>query len=128
MFRVRILLAAVLAASTLVVLTVPAHASVPAANPKFCKAASKIGNDASNASGFSKDKAKKLVGQFKNAAKYAPAKVKSAIGNITKLLGVIGGTTDPSDLAKVYTSDSFKNYPGAISKFFTYQVQECSGT
>ncbi len=106
----------------------PAHASVPAANARFCKAASKIGNDASNASGFSRGKAKKLVNQFKAAAKYAPAKVKSAIGNITKLLGVIGGTSNPVDLAKVYTSDAFKNYPTAIGKFFSYQVQECTGT
>jgi hypothetical protein len=128
MFRVRILLAAVLAASALAVLAVPAGASVPAANAKFCNAASKIGSDASNASGFSKAKAQKLVSQFKKAAKYAPAKVKSAIGNITKLLGAIAGTTDASDLSKVYTSDSFKKYPAAITTFVKYQTTACAGS
>ena len=128
MSRVRIVLAALLAVSALAVMAVPASASVPAANAKFCKAASKIGNDANNASAFNQAKARKLSSQFKAAAKSAPPKVKKAVANITKLLGLIAGTTDPTELPKVYTSDAFKQYPNAVTTFFTYQATECAGT
>jgi len=128
MSRLRIVLAAVLAMSALAVLAVPASASVPAANTKFCAAAAKIGNDASNASSFNQAKAKALIKQFKNAGKYAPANVKAAVGNITKLLGLIAGTTNPADLPKVYTSSSFKKYPTSVTTFFTYQAKECTGS
>jgi hypothetical protein len=128
MFRARILLVAVLAASALAVLAVPASASVPAANSKFCTAAAKIGKNTAGSSGLSKTRAKKLVSQFKATAKNAPAKVKSAINNITKFLGLIAGTTDPSDLQKVYTSSSFKNYSSSVTTFFTYTATQCSGT
>ena len=108
---------------------VPASASVPAANTKFCSAAEKIGSSssASTASGLDSGQAKKVLAQFKATAKYAPAKVKSAIGNITKLLGVVAGSTNPADLAKVYTSSSFKNYPAAITTFFKYEAAQCTG-
>jgi hypothetical protein len=128
MSRLRIVVAAVLAVSALAVLAVPASAAVPAANTKFCSAAAKIGKDASNASSFNQAKAKALINQFKNAAKYAPAKVKAAVGNITNLLGLIAGTKNPADLPKVYTSSSFKKYPAAVTTFFTYQATQCSGT
>jgi F420-0:gamma-glutamyl ligase-like protein len=125
MARLRIVLAATLAVSALAVLAIPASASVPATNTRFCKAAAKIGDSSSNASVLDSSRAKKVLAQFKTTAKYAPPKVKSAIGNISKLLGAIAGTTDPTDLAKVYTSSSFKNYPAAITTFFTYQASEC---
>ena len=128
MFRVRILLAAVLAASALAVLAAPANAAVPAANAKFCKAAAKIGNTGSSSPNFTATRARKLRGQFKAAAKYSPAKVKSAINTISNLLGTIAGTSNPADLAKVYTSDSFKKYPAAISTYVTYQATQCSGS
>jgi hypothetical protein len=128
MSRLRLVLAAALAVSALAVLAVPASASVPAANAKFCKAASKIGNNASNASGFTKAQAKKLTKQFKAAAKHAPAKVKKATNEITKVLGLIAGATDPTDLPRVYSSDSFKKYPNAVTTFFTYQASQCIGT
>ena len=127
MSRVRILFATLLSVSTLAVLTVPASASVPAANAKFCNAAKKIGRDADNASAFNATRAKQLQSQFKAAAKSAPPKVKKAVTNITKLLGLISGTTDPADLPKVYTSDAFKKYPNAVTTFFTYQATECTG-
>ena len=126
MSRVRLLLAALLAASALAALAAPATASVPSANAKFCAAAEKIGDNTS-ASALSSGKANKLVSQFKNAAKYAPAKVKSAIAKITSLLGAIGGTRDPRDLAKVYTSSAFRKYPAAITTFAAYQSDQCSG-
>jgi hypothetical protein len=119
---------ALLAVAAMAVMAVPASASVPAANSKFCKAAAKIGTDANNASAFNQAKAKKLQSQFQAAAKNAPPKVKAAVGNITKLLGLIAGTTDPTDLPKVYTSDAFKKYPKAVTTFFTYQATECAGT
>jgi hypothetical protein len=119
---------ALLAVAAMAVMAVPASASVPAANAKFCKAAAKIGSDANNASAFNQAKAKKLQSQFKAAAKNAPPKVKAAVGNITKLLGLIAGTTNPADLPKVYTSDAFKKYPNAVTTFFTYQATQCAGT
>ena len=48
MSRLRIVFTALLAVSALAVLAVPASASVPAANAKFCKAAAKIGNSGSS--------------------------------------------------------------------------------
>jgi hypothetical protein len=126
MSRLRIVLAAVLAAAAIAVFSVPASASVPAANTKFCKAAAKIGKDANNASAFNAAKARKLRSQFQAAAKSAPPKVKKAVNNITKLLGLISGTS-PQELAKVYTSNTFKQYPNAITTFFTYQATQCSG-
>jgi hypothetical protein len=128
MSRVRIVFTALLAVAAMAVMAVPASASVPAANAKFCKAAAKIGSDANNASAFNQAKAKKLQSQFKAAAKNAPPKVKAAVGNITKLLGLIAGTTNPADLPKVYTSDAFKKYPNAVTTFFTYQATQCAGT
>ena len=128
MSRVRIVFTALLAVAAMAVMAVPASASVPAANAKFCKAAAKIGSDANNASAFNQAKAKKLQSQFKAAAKNAPPKVKAAVGNITKLLGLIAGTTNPADLPKVYTSDAFKKYPSAVTTFFTYQATQCAGT
>jgi hypothetical protein len=119
---------ALLAVAAMAVMAVPASASVPAANSKFCKAAAKIGTDANNASAFNQAKAKKLQSQFQAAAKNAPPKVKAAVGNITKLLGLIAGTTNPADLPKVYTSDAFKKYPNAVTTFFTYQATQCAGT
>jgi hypothetical protein len=127
MSRLRIVLAAVLAVCGMAVLAVPASASVPAANSKFCKAAAKIGSNANNASAFNATKAKKLQSQFKAAAKSAPPKVKKAVANISKLLGLIAGS-NPTELAKVYTSDTFKNYPKAITTFFKYETTECAGT
>lgn len=127
MSRLRLVLAAALAVSVLAVLTVPASASVPAANAKFCKAAAKIGNNASDASGFTQAQAKKLTKQFKAAAKYAPGKVKKASGEITKVLTLIAGATDPTDLPKVYSSNSFRKYPKAVTTFFTYVSTQCSG-
>jgi hypothetical protein len=126
MFRARILLAAVLAVSALAVLAIPASASVPAANTKFCKAAAKIG-DTSGSPDFSPTRAKQIRSQFKAAAKYAPGKVKSAINTISGLLGTIAGTSNPADLAKVYTSSSFRKYPAAISTYVKYQAAQCSG-
>ena len=55
-----------------------------------------------------------LLSGFKNAAKYAPAKVKSAINNIAKYLGLVAGADNAGDLAKVYTSDGFKNYTNRL--------------
>jgi hypothetical protein len=129
MTRVRVVLAAMLAVAMLAVVASSASASVASASSttKFCKAAAKIGTNASNASGFTKGKAKKLSTQFKNAAKYAPAKVKSAVNNITNLLNAIA-KTGVSDLPKVYSSDAFKKYPAAVTTFFTYQANACAGT
>jgi hypothetical protein len=125
MTRLRILLAAALAVAALAVIAVPASASVPAANAKFCKAADNIGSSSGQPT---KDQAKSALKGFKNAAKYAPAKVKAAMNNIAKYLGLVAGADNPTDLAKVYTSDGFKNYAKSITSYVTYYAQQCSGT
>jgi len=124
MSRLRIVLVAVFAVGVLAVMAVPASASVPAANAKFCKAANNIGNNTSSQP--TKSQAAKAKQGFKNAAKYAPGKVKSAMNNIAKYLGLVADS-DPSDLAKIYTSDGFKNYSKSITTYVTYYAQQCSG-
>jgi hypothetical protein len=126
MARLRIVLAAVVALGALAVLAVPASASVPAANAKFCKAANTIGDNTSGQP--TKEQAKATLKGFKNAAKYAPGKVKSAMNNIAKYLGLVAGADNASDLAKVYTSTGFKNYAKSITAYVTYYAQQCTGT
>jgi hypothetical protein len=126
MFRVRILLAAVLAASALAVLAGSAHGSVPAANTKFCKAVEKIG-DAGNSSNPTKADAKAALKGFKNAAKYAPGKVKTALNNIAKYLSVVV-TGDTSDMADLANSSTFKNYTKSLTTYVNYYTSNCLGT
>ncbi len=124
MLRLRLVLAAVLAASALAVLAGPASAATPAAgNSKFCTAVSKIGSQ-NSASKPTKAQAQKLISQFKAAAKSAPPKVKAAIGKITKYLGIItgGNVSDIADLAK---SGDYTNYTKAIGTYTTYVATHC---
>jgi hypothetical protein len=123
MARLRLVFAAALAASALVVLAVPASASVPAANGKFCQAVTKIGD--TTASQPTKEQAKTLVKQFNTAAKSAPKKVKSAIGKITKYLKVLSGG-DLNDLADMAKSDDYKGYAQAITTYSTYVATNCT--
>jgi hypothetical protein len=123
MSRLRIVLAAVLAVSALAVLAVPATAAVPASNAKFCAAVKKVGSQ--SGSQPTKAQAKKLVSQFKAAAKSAPGNVKSAIGKITKYLDVIaaGDITKLADLAK---SKNFQDYTKAVTTYSTYVASNCT--
>jgi len=124
MARLRIVLAAVFAVTALAVLAVPASASAPAASSsKFCTAVRKIGS--TSGSQPSKAQAKTLVKQFKTAAKAAPAKVKAAIGKITKYLGVIAGG-DVSDLADLAKSGNYQGYAQAITTYSTYVATNCT--
>ena|SRR5437660_12830445 len=127
MSRVRILVAAVLAASALALVSAPASAAVPAANSKFCKAANSISNSSSSGKPTKAQAAAAIKG-FKNAAKYAPAKVKSAINNVAKYLGLIAGADNASDLANVYTSNGFKNYTKSITTYVQYYTANCAGS
>ena len=127
MSRPRILFAALLAVGVMAALAVPASASVPAANAKFCNAANNIG-DSTSSGQPTKAQAKSTIRDFKNAAKYAPGKVKSAMNNIAKYLGLVAGADDATDLAKIYTSNGFKNYTKSFTTYATYVAQECSGT
>jgi hypothetical protein len=123
MARLRIVLAAVFAVAALAVVAVPASASTPAASTgKFCSAVKKIGS--TNGSQPTKTQAKTLVKQFKNAAKSAPPKVKSAIGKITKYLGVISGgsVSDLQDLAK----SDYQGYAQAITTYSTFVATNCT--
>jgi hypothetical protein len=120
----RIAVAAVFAVTALAVLAVPASASAPvASSSKFCTAVRKIGG--TNGSQPTKDQAKTLVKQFKSAAKAAPAKVKAAIGKITKYLGVIAGG-NVSDLADLAKSGNYQGYAQAITTYSTYVATNCT--
>jgi uncharacterized membrane protein len=126
MARVRMFLAAALAAAALAVVAVPASASaaVPEANTaKFCKAVTKIGSTNSS-SQPTKSQAKSLVKQFKNAAKYAPKNVKSAIGKISSYLNAIAGA-DVTDLANLAKSGTYQGYAKAIVTYSTYVATNC---
>jgi hypothetical protein len=122
MSRLRIVLAAALAVSALAVLAVPASASVPVANAKFCKAVKKIG-DTSGAQP-NKVRAKQLVAGFKKAAKTAPPKVKAAIEKITSYLSVLA-TGNASKLADLAKSGEIASYPKAITTYSTYVASNC---
>ena len=128
MARVRIVLAAVLAVSALAVMAVPASASVPAANVKFCKAYEKIGSGSNDGSTVNPATAKASYAKFKAAAKHAPPKVKKAGEQIASVLNKVSkfSPTDPSDLTMFYTSSDFRNYGKAITTFFLYATQQCS--
>src|SRR5262245_48532992 len=121
MSRVRIVLAALLAMSVLAVLVVPASASVPAANAKFCKAYANIGKK-SNGSTVDPTQAKAALAKFKAATKYAPKKVKQAGQQITSVLSKVAkfDPQNPGDLTAFYKSNDFKNYGKAITTFFVY--------
>jgi hypothetical protein len=124
MVRVRFLFAAMLAAAALAVLAVPATAATPTANSsKFCTAVSKIGSQSTGQP--TKAQAKKLISQFKSAAKSAPAKVKAAIGKITKYLDVVANG-DVSDLANLAQSNDFKDYTAAIGTYTNYVATNCT--
>ena len=128
MSRVRIVLAAVLAVSALAVMAVPASASVPAANAKFCKAYEKIGSGSNDGSTVNPSTAKTNYARFKAAAKYAPPKVKKAGEQIASVLNKVSkfSPTNASDLTKFYTSSDFKNYGKSITTFFLYATQQCT--
>ena len=92
MVRIRGLLVVALALSTLVVLAAPAGAAVPAANKSFCKDVSKISSSTNTSSASDPTKAKALAKSFKNAAKSAPAKVKSAMNTMADYYQAVGST------------------------------------
>ena len=127
MTRVRVAVAAILGVAMLGVFASSASASVASAsNPKFCKAVEKIGD--SSSSNPTKGEAKAALKGFKNAAKYAPGKVKSALGTISKYLGVVAKANDPSDLVDLYKGNEFKKYTDAIGTYVKYYTSTCFGT
>jgi hypothetical protein len=123
-------LAALLAVAALAVVAIPASASVPAANTKFCNAFLKIGkNSSADSSTVDLTQAKSTLAKYKAATKYAPAKVKKAGKQIVSVLGKIAkfDPKNPTELADFYQSSDFKNYGKAITTFFLYASQQCSG-
>ena len=50
------------------------------------------------------------------------------MNNIAKYLGLVAGAEDPEDLAKIYTSNSFRNYSKSITTYVTYFAWQCTGT
>jgi len=125
MVRLRIVFAAVLAASLLAVVAGPAHGVAPSKNTKFCNALSHIPDAKSSAP--TKQQAKQSLQGFKNAAKYAPAKVRSAIDTIVKYLGIVADA-DRSDLEDLAKSGDIRNYPKAFGAFVKYYSANCIPT
>jgi hypothetical protein len=126
MARARLLLAALLAASALVVLAGPATASAPSANSqKFCKSISSIQNDlkssSTDATSLGKNTLKKFATGIKNAAKQAPPKVQKAANSLASFYNGLANQ-DASAIAKA------KNLSGSITTFFTYVDSNCGGS
>jgi hypothetical protein len=119
MRRLWIIMAAVLAFGGLA-LVAPSAGAASTPSPKFCAAAAKISQ--SNSSDLKKFSG--LASAFKTAGKNAPPKVKSAANKIASVLGKVKGlVTNPTDLAKFYTTSDFKNYGKSITTFFLYADQ-----
>ncbi len=126
MARVRIILAAALAVAALGVLAGSASASVSSAsNPKFCKALTNY-SSSSGSSQPSKNDAKQAIKPYKNALKYAPAKVKSAMKKVISYYGILA-KADKGDLSDLYTGSKYLGYAKAIGTFTTYFVSTCIG-
>jgi len=115
MRRLWVLMAAVLAFGAFALAAPSAGA---ASNTKWCSDIQNIGSssqDLSNASSLKSD-AKKVEKQFKTAAKNAPGKVKKAMNTIASFIGSLG-SKNPTDLAKIYTGNGFKDYTKAIGVY-----------
>ncbi|MFN8027859.1 MAG: hypothetical protein U0W40_16315 [Acidimicrobiia bacterium] len=124
MRRLWIIVAAVLAFGGLAVMA-PGAGAASAPSPKFCSAVEKIGTTQSNASDITK--LASSSSQFKNAGKYAPANVKKAANNIASVLGQVKNIIkNPTELAKFYSTNGFKNYGKSIATFYTY-AEGCTG-
>jgi hypothetical protein len=119
MSRVQVLVVAALALSALAVSAVPVGAAVPTAkNAKFCKAANKIGTSSSNPT---RAEAKIAASRFKQAAKYAPAKVKSAMNKIATTINRVASGTNQIN------SKVEKDYRKALNTYSAYYLSQCSG-
>jgi cytochrome c556 len=124
MFRVRLLLAALLAASTLAVLAGPAVATSPAKNSSaFCKPitgiSDKLQKAGTDTSKFNANTFKKFAAALRASGSHAPAKVKKAAKTLASFYGALG-SGDASGLANA------KNVSGAIGTYFGYVASHCS--
>jgi hypothetical protein len=116
MSRIRILMVAVLAASALGVLAVPAGAAAPAANTKSCKAITQ----ALSTKVASKADVKGFIARVKQAAKSAPTNVRSALNKIAS----IGARVSSSAQARALVTN--KDYGKAVGVVESYLIQ-CAG-
>jgi hypothetical protein len=119
-------MAAVLAFGGLATLATSAGASVRAASKpsaKFCQAVSNIGNVNSGDTPTG-DQAKATAKGFKNAAKYAPKKVKSAMNNIASYISQFSDVKSLKDVSKLDPS-KLKGYSSSIQTYIKYYLQ-CS--
>jgi hypothetical protein len=124
MFRVRILLAAVLAASALAVVAAPASAAVPAKSTSaFCKPitgiSDKLENAGTNTSKFNANTFKKFAAALRSSGRNAPAKVKKAANTLASFYGALG-SGDPSGFKNA------SNVSGAIGTYFGYVASHCN--
>jgi cytochrome c556 len=125
MFRVRILLAAVVAASALAVLAGPAQASVRVANSSsVCKPitgiSEKLKDASTDTSKFNANTFKKFASALKASGKNAPAKVKKAANSLASFYSALG-SGDTSALSK-----NSANLSAAITTYFTYIGTHCN--
>lgn len=123
MRRLWILMAAVLAFGGLAALA-PAAGAASQPSAKFCQAVTNIGqvNGSDTPSGNS---AKQAGNGFKKAAKYAPAKVKSAMNTIGNYLVKVSTAKSLKDLANAGTSTDYVKYAKAIGVYTKFYLQ-CS--
>ena len=125
MTKVRAILVVMCAAALLAIAAPGAQAAVPAANTKFCKAVSNISSDLSGKPDATKAKA--LLARLKNAGKYAPGNVKSALNTLANYYNaLVKAGTDTGKLTSLAQLGS--KYSKAATTFSTYYIKQCAGT
>jgi len=125
MGRLRTLLMLALSVSALVVISVPASASVPeASTAKFCKPlkgiSKKLEAASSDTSKYSSSVFKKFAAALRASSKHAPGKVKKAGKTLASFYGAMGGG-DPTAFAKVNST----KVSSAIGTYFGYVAVHC---
>ena len=123
MRRLWIMMAAVLAFGGLALLA-PSAGAASQPSAKFCQAVTKIG-DVQSGQTPSGSAAKRTAQGFKNAAKYAPGNVKSAMNAIGNYIVKFAKVKSLKDLANSGNANTYKKYASAILVYEKYVVQ-CS--
>ncbi|HEX9506532.1 MAG TPA: hypothetical protein VGA62_11070 [Acidimicrobiia bacterium] len=124
MAKVRAVLVATCAAAMLALAAPGAHAAVPAANTKFCKAVTNITSDISGRPNAAR--AKVYLAALKNAGKYAPGNVRSALNTLADYYNaLVKAGTDTGKIAALTKLGS--KYAKAATTFATYYVKQCAG-
>ena len=122
MRRLWILMAAVLAFGGLAIVA-PSAGAASQPSAKYCQAVTKIG-DVQSGDTPTGSQAKTTAQGFKNAAKYAPTKVKAAMNTIAGYISQYSSVKSLKDITKL-DPGKLKSYGKAIVVYEKYVIQ-CS--